>query len=401
MKIKIISFILFAATLTAGCQKSNIGILAEPMDKIKGYLQETEEDKNLLDTAQETEKTDSMTISDELYDFNFILDGEIYDLPFAYSQITEAGWKPVELEEETKMVSSNAHEIILLEKNGCNIYAYVTNPSGTLKELKECKIDGIKMSREELADQGVFTMAEGIAFGAAEEDITEAFGKADYTVDHGDSIYISYEDSDSLGNASFHVSKENGIVSIELKNFKRDENDTTDTSLTMPGYLASYQTPETLGYDLFSGIVQIENDLYGLPAPVRTFTDNGWDITFETSDGVGAGEEITIVLEKDGKELPVGVTNFGTYQTIIENCAVSSISVQSKEGVSVRFPNGISFDTTKAELDALYPDIFTILDSGYTYNYNDFSKGNKLTLTFSEDTNQIGYIYIGREQWLK
>ena len=61
--------------------------------------------------------------------------------------------------------------------------------------------------------------------------------------------------------------------------------------------------------------IEIENQVYTLPAPVSAFTDNGWKIASQ-EDSVPSGQSLSyaIKLQKDGKEIEASVTNFADYR---------------------------------------------------------------------------------------
>lgn len=137
----------------------------------------------------------------------------------------------------------------------------------------------------------------------------------------------------------------------------------------------TYTAPTEVGNDLTAAIFMLDGTLYELPVPVSEFLDNGWTIKQKPSYIVCNGEgEITV--EKAGAKLTLKITNFAKYQTIAENCVVTSITVDDTDGVDITLPGGLTFESSKADVDSVITEDFYCSESTYKhyYSYSDYSE---------------------------
>ena len=90
--------------------------------------------------------------------------------------------------------------------------------------------------------------------------------------------------------------------------------------------MRAYIAPETEGNQLQEFIVLYDGAYYKLPAPVSSFTANGWQINKEESDAaVKNGKYGYVTLEKAGQKLYAIVHNYGKDATTIRNCFVTTL----------------------------------------------------------------------------
>lgn len=306
----------------------------------------------------------AVTMSDNLLDFTFKLDGEVYQLPFAYSVLEGKGWTISSRGTSNETVlEANKYSSIRLSKNGKTIDVEVYNFSGNAKKIKDCKIGSIEIDNNNNIE---FEIAKGISPKSSPQAIKDAFGTPSSANTYDDYESIRYDLGDSYIRASFCAYyEESRYSSISLRNFVKTDDDETITDKTLPAYLSEYKKPTALGNNILEPIIKIEGDLYRLPAPVSEFTNNGWVITANDGD-VSAGATSFLTLKKGEVKLSVSIINLASYQTTPENCAVYSISIYASnysKNPTVELPGktkAITFDTTLAEMPSLLTGEFEV-----------------------------------------
>ncbi|MBQ8696735.1 MAG: hypothetical protein IJ519_03350, partial [Clostridia bacterium] len=339
----------------------------------------------------------AVVMSDNLLDFTFKLDGKVYRLPCAYTELTSDGWSISYGGSEDQQIPSRSYVYLTMAKGEAKFTAYVYNLSGNAKTLKDCKVGFIDFH----SDAGI-ELAKGITPLSTREDVIAAFGTPSKEAAYDNYVRLEYTvdgKPDTFVKFYCYTERTELFSRIEIKNFIATESDKTETNSDVPAYLASYVAPAALGDDMSSGIISFGGDLYHLPAPLTEFTDNGWVITAKTND-VASGVTESVKLERDGKSFTVYVKNFADYQTIPENCAVVSLLSYASYDIEMTLPGNIGFGSSAEEVAAApLPEGITNNDGFYTY-YN-YTGDENYSLSFRVDKNsgQVSYITITDKNW--
>lgn len=362
----------------------------------------TEEPKPSVKPTAEPTSEPTVELSDELFDYTLKLDGVVYKLPCSFQLFKDNGWvissRGVT---ENDMIVANGHQYFNVIKNGSEVTFYAINMSGNAKSIKDCKIGRIDVYRNDLVDVGMFSIAKGINLDSTVDAITTAFGAANTTNKYDSYVNSAYsQNSNCSVDFSTYTDGTTKYNSISIRNYVSDESDVTETSTEVPEYLATYVVPTELGNDIMSGNIEVEGDVYCLPAPVSAFIDNGWSIT-QQSGGIGSGNTDSIRLERNGKRLYLFIINYSFYQTTPENCAVYRISVNDNEKISLKLPGDISFNSTKADVEKYVSDEFSYYkgSSSYNYSYNNYNIGFSLSINVNDETEKVSYISLSCENW--
>ncbi len=356
------------------------------------------------DTTPTPAKTEKVEMSDELSDFTFKLNGVVYQLPFAYTQLVENGWTITSSGiSSDSMVTGSSYEYVTMANDGKKITAYIINLGGDSKAIRECKVGGIECELYQGID---FSIAKGITCDTTVEKIREAFGTPSSTDSSDDHTSVRYIFGDN-NYVRFYIYDENSdsrqYSSIEMKNYVADENDNTQTNDKVPKYLSDYKAPKQLGEDIVSGIFNLDGKLYELPAPVSEFFDDGW--TFASSPGsIVSGGKDSAELEKNGIKIDISLRNFESYQTIAENCAVIGIDVDEYTNDELKFslPGGLNKGLTKAETESILPDSFDYYNGTYSdsYTYSEYKDRDfYLNVTVSKETGKLNRINLKCDTW--
>ena len=362
-------------------------------------------DFKLVKCRANLEEEDKTTVadSDNLYDFVFTLDGTKYQLPFAFTDLTDNGWTITSNDASSESeISANSYEYLNMAKDGHKITVYIINPSGNVKTVKECRVGGVEVETYYLGDNGLFSMAKGINLESTQEDITAAFGSASSTNSYDDHTRLSYQKGDYV-DVDFNVYNEDTKYnSIRLRNYVSDDSDATETSTKVPDYLSEYVAPAELGSDLLSGNIQIDGELYRLPAPVSEFLDHDWRIT-QKPDGIGAGNTESITVQKGDTKLTLNVINLASYQTTPENCAVYGVYISDYDKIQVLLPGEITIGTEKSVVEAAVTEDFSYDKGSNSYTYSYYAPSGKdysVTIRVDIATEKVTNISLRTKDWV-
>ena len=344
-----------------------------------------------------------VVMSDNLFDFTFEIEGTVFKLPCKYEDLTDAGWtiSSSGYSDSTK-ISGNSYETFTMSNNGKKITVSSYNMSGNTKALKDCLVGGFSWDAYSNVD---VKMAKGITVASTVDEIIAAFGTPNLRNDYDSYVSLTYQVNESMYNevrfTMYSSAEDRKFSTVSVENFVATESDNTETNTEKPAYLAEYKKPAELGTDFGAGTVKIQGDLYQLPAPISAFTDNGWKI-IQRPDSVKSGNTETVQVERNGLKIFLTVMNFADYQTTPENCAVSGINIDSTEGVDVEFPNGITFDSKKSDVEAVVTDEFSYYKGSYRYNwtYSDYdSRDYYIDIAVDIDTNKVSRLIISCKTW--
>lgn len=344
-----------------------------------------------------------ITMSDNLFDFTFELDGVVYQLPMSYDKLVSNGWtiSSSGYSDETK-INGESYISYYMVKNGKKITVYSYNPVGNAQMIKECRIGGIET---DVISGNDFTIAKGINCASTADEIINAFGAPTQKNENTDRINITYSNSD-YSDIRFicynEQSDKQKYSSIRCLNFVIYDDDKTETNEEVPEYLSEYKAPTSLGEDPTSGIISIGGDLYQIPAPLSQFLDNGWKITSQPG-AIAAGTKSSITIARDDSMLSISVINLSDYQTIPENCAVYSVSIDNYSKVAATIPGGLELGTsTQEDIEKNVGSTFSLYEGSTlnSYNYNEYQDRDfSLTLYSDSETKIFKSIRITCQTW--
>lgn len=373
MNKKVITGMIASAMILSLCQMS---ALAE---------------ENTEAASQETAASEDSALSDDLYSFELLLDGELYQFPMSYEEFTAKGW--TYKDDDTIEIKPNSYSPSeRFTKGSLEIYASVINLGINTLPLSECTVGGISMDEWQYKDapETTLELPGGITYGASTlEEITAAYGPASDTYEGDLYTKLEYE-YDYYQDWELYVSTETGVLNeVEVRNFVADEEANSSAAAEVsdeptPEVLA-YEAPTELGDDPGSFTVDYAGDLYQLPAPVSFFEEKGWTLKREASDSIIPGRSFGWVsMLKDNQELKVIARNYNDNATVIDNCFVTTVkaNVYGPE-LSLTLPSGITMGMTAEELTAALESISLEQDveesDSFTY-YNLIKEASRSTI---------------------
>lgn len=139
--------------------------------------EETEEEDVKEKEMSEKDETnnDDEELSEKLFSYEFILDGEKYTLPADVKKFLDNGWK---LRENDSL--DNGYTIgTELKKGTMSFHIWIYNTSGKVLKFEDCKVSEVTISNyhSENREAPEFKMGNGIEFGTDFSIIKNIYGK--------------------------------------------------------------------------------------------------------------------------------------------------------------------------------------------------------------------------------
>ena len=143
--------------------------------KENGAVQEESKNERIARTYTE-EEIQQLQLPNEYFDI--ILDGVSYNVPFAYTELTDNGWKPKygEATDEIK-VDPNTIGMLSMQKDDAIIDIGIANLGENTESAPNLKVTHIDIDERFVGDPLVFSFANGIVLNSSEEDVINTFRK--------------------------------------------------------------------------------------------------------------------------------------------------------------------------------------------------------------------------------
>ena len=171
------------------------------------------------DQSEKTSVEMPEELSDNLYDFQIAMDGQVYKFPMWFDDFEALGWEY--LGDRTEVLYAN--EYLYAEpwqKDGVTIYTSIANLSLNAIAPEEGQICGLDLDGYQMRNcDWKIELSKGITFGeSAREDILKAYGEPTDEYD-GELYYkMSYE-TDYYSEVTLYVYKDSGVMEkLELMN---------------------------------------------------------------------------------------------------------------------------------------------------------------------------------------
>lgn len=332
----------------------------------------------------------NVNTSSDIYEFTIDLFGDTYSLPADLDEFKANGWAYANNDNpESKDVKANGYATCDVLKAGKKITLTVINLGTNTKKFSDCKVGSVDCTFSAANDM-TFNLANKLSVTKATtvEDVTGKFGEATKTINGNSGTTLRYE-KEAYVYYIFTFNTDGKLTYVDIRNWKSE--DGAADAATDLGFLSEYVTPSALTDDYADYIFKLEGKLYQLPAPVSSFTDNGWTIkTYPES--IPAGNEITsgLVMTKDNLELTFTVKNFANTAVETKDAMVTGVFMNSEflDGIDFELSGGITFGMSVEDFESKpYANQFTSEDaiSGGT-EYSHFESSNRIYLTFKDGT---------------
>lgn len=332
---------------------------------------ETQEEQEIVEYDPE--------LPDELWKFQFAINGEVYDLPSKIQEWEAQGYALPGDRVEASLETESYVQGEKLEGQEQTFFVDVVNLESTEQKLKDCYVGGITLEESEDA---VFQLPGDILIGGSFlPQVTEAYGTPTDEYEEKDSIYLTYEYGIYKKAELVFDLEEERLYKAVLTNY-REPGEAEEISKEIPEAVTEYQEPQAYSVDLLDYVVAYGGDLYRIPAPVSRFQEKGWKILEEGSDAsVKGGKHGYVSLEKDDQVLYAVVRNYSQEPVSIENTFVTSLSGDLEvTKVSIGAGDGITLGMTEEDMK--------IRLGGATYQVDEDEKGNSRYSCYSDESGQ-------------
>ena len=126
----------------------------------------------------------------------------------------------------------------------------------------------------------------------------------------------------------------------------------------------------------------LDGKVYALPFPYSDLKQNGWEVSGDSStkedDTVGGNDYSTVSMKNGNKTIEVTVFNKTGNAKSVKDCQVGGIECKVKDNVTFSIANGISLETSIADIKAFFGtpkyEDDTDDDDYFTYEYGEYNK---------------------------
>jgi len=354
------------------------------VDEFVDFLELLEEDPEPVTTEAPSE------LSDDLYSFMFSLNGDIYSLPFSYSEFAANGWVGDDLEDDTLNPAQFSIATPLTNGN-YRISVSFINLTENVLPFSESNIGRITLDEWDYDRGGAELIFPGnITLGSTYEDVIAAYGEPSSRREGSLDLTLNYSPNHYTG-VEIRVDNETNLVtSLRMENFVARE-DSPEFEGDLPDSVLAYEAPTDLGDDWRDFIVRFDGDLYQLPAPVAVFVENGWVIEGDANEMVAAqSSRVGVRLRKGNQTMRTTVQNYDDFAQPISNSFVTVIDFyQNDATLPIELSGGITEDSTIDEIIAVFGEPDRIEDSASFTFYTFGSIWQEISVTINNDTNGV------------
>ncbi|MDD3336687.1 MAG: hypothetical protein PHI98_14445 [Eubacteriales bacterium] len=311
-------------------------------------------------------------ISDDIYSFQMLINGQLYALPLSYHDFTALGW--VYDGDDSQLLDAGYYTAgEVFELDGLQCYAQLINFDINAQPLSQCYVAGIDFDSYQLADapDAVVVLPAGLTVNkAVQEDAQTAYGTP--TDVYEGSLYtkLTYR-YESYREVELEFSAENAkLNSVSVRNLSKPEDFVdSDISGDVPSIVSAYTAPESVSDRFDSYTFSYGGTVYQLPAPVSVFVSDGWRLIAEDSEAIVAGRDSGwVTLMKDNQKLRTLARNYSQQATAIENCFVTSVKSGDDCKVELITPKGITVGMSEADLKAAVEGENVETEEGSSYS---------------------------------
>lgn len=341
--------------------------------------------------VEKEEITAPSGLSDNPSDFQFSIDGVIYQLPMKCSDFDTTKFT-TEYDME-KMLYSEALGGAMWCFNDLDLRGLIINPSINGQPLKDCYVINMDINNYKHNETNVF-FAKGIQLNVStKDDIIEAYGEPESEKEYDTEIYLGYELYKNPDIFSyFVVDKETDrLISAHLRTAEMKPTDYLAYTDVPP--VAEYIAPDKLSDKMDIKTFCLNEKYYSLPCPVSELLDNGFIIQAHDSYKdivIPAGASQKCLFAKGDKTISTTVTNFTYSATPFENCYITAIEDNSfyNDNWPVEISPGLKVGDSEDKLLSVLED--------FEYNSSTATTADKKkikTFYWSENGNQGDWYY--------
>lgn len=294
-----------------------------------GNLNSTDSTKENQTENTETESSAETAVPDmegALSTFQFAVNEQTYQLPVLLTDFLDKGWSVSE-DEDTLVDAESTLENIILQYNDLSITCDIANFTTEVSNLKRCYISRVLFDMDANKGEDKIYLPGDIEIGKSTlVDVQSSYDEPRDQYEGKEYIIYTYEyGSDARATLTFLENSEE-LVTAELCDQNNPLSEDTEVESGDTDAVKAYIQPDELSSKPEDFIVSYDGDLYRLPAPVKAFLSNGWEIDEDSSDKeLEANDYGYVTLNKDGQMIYTTVYNPELKKTLVENCFVTTL----------------------------------------------------------------------------
>jgi len=326
-------------------------------------------------------------LSDDIYSFEFSLNGAVFSLPFEYAEIHAHGWvfedSDAELGPNQRTFTRN------VSNSGNTIGVSIGNLTPNVIQYYDGHIGGVTISERHTGTGTQFVLAGGVTIGTALEDVIATYGEPSEYRESDTFRTLTY----SIGIQSdirIQVSQDTGLVTeIQMTNFI--ERQQVEFDGTLPEIAQGYVAPTALGSDWTIGIVELNGDLYQLPAPVGAFLANGWELVSDNEMLPAGNTRVMRDIRSGNQVMRANIKNYDRVEQPLVDGFVTTVEFSHHFWVgNIALPGGITENSTYDEVMAVFGEYRRREESGsFTfYEFGD-SLRERVNVAFRNEDGSI------------
>lgn len=338
----------------------------------------------------------SYEMSNNLYDYQVIIDDVVYQFPMTVEEVLKCGWGFETINGEKEMLEAGCYSSYNMNsKYDTNIIFYITNFSKSNQLVKDCYAVGVSIYKPSEYDNISVEFCNEIHFESSTElDVISAYGNPTETRESEEYKYLTYGE-DTSNNVEFTI-KNNVVIDVSMINIKIPS-DFVDAGPSNESVNIDYKQPTSLGNDIKSGIFELDGVLYQMPVPVSELEKNGWIIdTEKTEETIAAGDYVYAVLRKGNFVLDdIEISNTTDSEIYSKNGLVTDIESFDVKGTEIKLPCNIIVGMNKA-------DVFSVIGN-QSYEKAEYSSDkyffvideeNYISVTIAFEEDKVDYFSL-------
>ena len=373
MLCSVITALVLTASLSAACFAEDSAASAE--DSAAGAAEEA-------DSASSTGEGDS---SDSLSglkwsDYAISIDGEVMQFPMLYSDFEKYGYTAED--DMSITLQPMQYSWFYFTKGDHRLSFTIANFGNNTIPANESVVCGITIdSFYWPADDGEVLLPQGIVRGkSTREDVEAAYGEPSDVYEGDLYTKLTYE-TDIYEDLELEFDIESGVLTdIDLSKLAEPENfDAGEVSTEVPERVSAYENPAELSSTLGDYEIRIQDVVYTIPAAIKAFLNDGWEIDTENSEEfIPAKNSAWVTLKKGGKSFRSLAKNFEDYAVTVDNGWITSIDtgLQSLD-VDVELAGGVTIGMSTEDFEQLLKDAgidYELDDDSENFHYYNFAK---------------------------
>ncbi len=190
---------------------------ANVTEQVTPSVEETTPEATTAPEAITIDAIAAENLSENLFDFQLSLNGEVYTLPCKYSELSEAGWSMEDI--EGNELGAGQYTFSNRISNG-DIYlsASLANTEDKTLPMKQCRVGKLSLDSYEADSGAKLVLSKGITFGSTYDEVIAAFGEPTDKYESEIIITLTYK-SDIYSYVKIQLAaKTRTVNSIEIQN---------------------------------------------------------------------------------------------------------------------------------------------------------------------------------------